>query len=321
MEFDIIIRENCICRARSEKGGGIMATKTPVNQNVKMKKSGLLNLSRVSILHYIKLLYRSALFIATLVIYIVNKVNGYGIFNLTKDNYQQVLSNPLVYIVPGIIWIVYVLEMVLRFVPSKLESPGCQKIFAQNYRPTGARVPMLQPIGKTLLVALVWCAINAPFVILYVLDKLGVFPLVDDGVMILLSLAYGVCDMICILFFCPFQSWIMKNRCCSTCRIYNWDFIMMFTPMIFLVFSPFMPFAISLVAISIALFIVWEINVTRHTERFSDKTNKSIQCRYCNEKLCHHKKQLKSFIKRNGAKLDSYLKQVDLHSDEDNDGL
>ena len=285
------------------------------------KRIRLLNLSKVSILHYIKLLYRSALFIATLIIYIVNKINGYGIFELNKDNYKAVMSNPLVYIVFGVIWIVYVLEMVLRFVPSKIESPGCQKIFAQNYRPTGARNPMVQPTRKTILVALVWCAINAPFVILYALDKFGIFPLVDDGIMILLSLAYGICDMICILFFCPFQSWIMKNRCCSTCRIYNWDFIMMFTPMMFLIFSPFMPFAISLVMIAIVLFVVWEINVVRHPERFSDKTNKSIQCRYCNEKLCHHKKQLKGFIRKNSTKLDSYLKKVDVHYDEDRDGL
>ena len=96
---------------------------------------------------------------------------------------------------------------------------------------------------------------------------------------------------------------------------------MMFTPMMFLIFSPFMPFALSLVAISIALFVVWEINVVRHPERFSDKTNKSIQCRYCNEKLCYHKKQLKGFIRRNSAKLDSYLKKVDVHVDEDRDGL
>ena len=281
------------------------------------KKPGLLNLSKVSMLHYIKLAYRGSLFIATLILYIVNKITGYGIFSLNQENYKDVLSNPFLYIILGIIWVVYVLEMVLRFVPSKLESPGCQKMFAQNYRPTGSRTPLVQHTRTTLLVALVWCGINLPFYVFYFLHRFGVVHIVDDGVMILLSLAYGICDMICILFFCPFQSWFMKNRCCSTCRIYNWDFIMMFTPLIPLIFSVFMPFAISLVAISAALFIVWEINAARHPERFSDKTNKSIQCRYCTEKLCHHKKQLKGFIKRNGSRLDSYLKKVDSFSDDD----
>jgi hypothetical protein len=57
--------------------------------------------------------------------------------------------------------------------------------------------------------------------------------ILDDGIMILLCSAYSICDIICILFFCPFQTWFMKNKCCSTCRIYNWDYAMMFTPLFF----------------------------------------------------------------------------------------
>ena len=49
----------------------------------------------------------------------------------------------------------------------------------------------------------------------------------------LISLFYAVCDRICVLFFCPFQVWIMKNRCCVHCRIYRWDYVMMFTPLLF----------------------------------------------------------------------------------------
>ena len=37
---------------------------------------------------------------------------------------------------------------------------------------------------------------------------------IDRDILVLISLAYGVCDMVCILFFCPFQTWILKNRCC-----------------------------------------------------------------------------------------------------------
>jgi hypothetical protein len=268
---------------------------------VKNKKKRRFNLSKVSLLHYIKLLYRSALFVALLVVYIIDKVNGTGVFSLDPkdpESLSRLLAAPSVYIVLGIVWVVYVVEMILRFIPSRLESPGCQKVFAKNYRPTGSRYPMVQRRRKTLYVFLVWCAINLPFYVFYVLYRSGVLPIVDDGIMMLLSLAYGICDMICILFFCPFQSWIMKNRCCSTCRIYNWDFIMMFTPMIPMIYSVFMPFAVSLFALALALFIVWEASVKRHPERFSDKTNKFIQCKNCTEKLCHHKKQLRCFLKK-----------------------
>ena len=60
------------------------------------------------------------------------------------------------------------------------------------------------------------------------------FDIIDEGVLWLVCLFYGVCDMICILFFCPFQSWFLKNKCCCTCRIYNWDYAMMFTPLFFI---------------------------------------------------------------------------------------
>ena len=53
---------------------------------------------------------------------------------------------------------------------------------------------------------------------------------IDKYFLFMVGLAYGVCDIICILFFCPFQTWFMKNRCCTTCRIYNWDFAMLCTP-------------------------------------------------------------------------------------------
>ena len=112
--------------------------------------------------------------------------------------------------------------------------------------------------------------------------------------MVLLSIFYSVCDMICILFFCPFQTWMMKNKCCSTCRIYNWDYIMMFTPL--LVVDN--PYAKCLVGLSLLLLIRWELNYFMHPERFYEETNCALSCANCKEKLCHHKKQLRSFHKK-----------------------
>ena len=68
---------------------------------------------------------------------------------------------------------------------------------------------------------------------------------------------------------------------------------MMFTP---LVFIPH-PYTYSLVALSMMLLFRWEWNYKRHPERFSESTNACISCKYCNEKLCKHKKQLKAFIR------------------------
>ena len=108
--------------------------------------------------------------------------------------------------------------------------------------------------------------------------------------------------MICILFFCPFQTWMMHNRCCGTCRIYNWDFAMMFTPLVFIMVTnndgviSFNPFAIILVVTSLALLLKWEITYRLYPERFSDHTNKSLRCENCKEKLCMHKRQLQKLL-------------------------
>ncbi len=80
----------------------------------------------------------------------------------------------------------------------------------------------------------------------------------------------------------------MKNKCCVNCRIYNWDYAMMFTPLFFVKRS----YSWSLLALSLALLIRWEITFFNHPERFSANTNAYLQCSNCSEKLCAHKKQL-----------------------------
>ena len=55
----------------------------------------------------------------------------------------------------------------------------------------------------------------------------------------------------------------------------------------------------SMLGIALVLLAVWEITVKVHPERFYEETNCGISCANCNEKLCHHKSQLRSFIKKN----------------------
>ena len=220
-------------------------------------------ISTVSALHYLRLVYRSALFILLLIAYIR--------FRLFRE--ATVLES--VERLPAILyisWAVFVVEMVLRFFPSRYESPGCQKQFARNYIKTGSTDLVIPDNHAAVLVALIWIVFNGIFGILYMAGVL------DDGIMILLCSAYSVCDIICILFFCPFQTWFMKNKCCSSCRIYNWDYAMMFTPLFFL--------------------IRWEVTFFLHPERFSEKTNGYLACRNCTEKLCVHKKQLNRLWKQ-----------------------
>ena len=129
---------------------------------------------------------------------------------------------------------------------------------------------------------------------------------IDAGILLLISLAYSVCDMICILFFCPFQTWFMKNKCCTSCRIYNWDFIMMVTPLIFI---PSV-FTWSLVFCALLLLIRWEVTIHRHPERFFEETNGNLSCASCQERLCQHKTQLQHFLKENREQIRQRRKDV-----------
>ena len=250
-------------------------------------------LTRVGMWHWTRLIYRSILFLLLIYAYI---------------RYRFVYHEPFVIgleKMPGIIifvWVVYVIEMILRFFPSSLESPGCQKQFARNYIKTGETDVVVEDNNATMLVALVWIVFNGIFGMLHMMGIL------DDGIMILLCGAYSVCDMICIMFFCPFQTWFLKNKCCSVCRIYNWDFAMMFTPLFFVEKT----YTWSLLVLSIALLIRWEITFYRHPERFSEHTNAYLKCSNCTEKLCASKKQLHTLWKHIEDYSEKKLKRLEL---------
>lgn len=241
-------------------------------------------MSNISLLHCFKFVFRSLMFIVALTLYIVNKATAKD----TEKLFGEIGSNTVVLIV---IWLIFAVEVGLRFFPTKFESMGCQKQFKRNYlEPQNIVTPEPEKMSwkKTFTVAFLWILGNAVFGGLYLL---GIF---DYGILILLFFAYSVGDMICVLFFCPFHTWIMKNKCCNTCRIYNWDFPMMFTPLIFIPHW----FTWSLVAISLALLIEWEVLYKLHPERFTENTNHNLRCANCTERACAHKKQLAAYIRK-----------------------
>lgn len=246
-------------------------------------------LSKISTLHYIKLVGRSLLFAGALVIYILNK--AFPDLQARGRAFSEIPRDP--YFVGGICF-VFLLEMLLRFFPSDWESMGCQKQFGENFIPTDIKKPPKTSPWPVFFIAVVWLTLNGAIGVLYLTG------LIDRGILMLLCLAYSVCDMICILFFCPFQTWFMKNKCCGTCRIYNWDFAMMFTP---LVFIPEYPYTWVLLGTSLLLLFYWEFMAHLRPERFSEATNGCLSCSHCKEKLCHHKTQLRSFLKKHAELL------------------
>lgn len=108
------------------------------------------------------------------------------------------------------------------------------------------------------------------------------FQIIDYKIVMLISIGFYLSDVICVYFWCPFRVFFMHNRCCTTCRIFNWDHLMMFSPFIFI---PGV-FTWTLALMAIVIFVLWEVTFFVHPERFWDETNAKLTCRNCTDELC-----------------------------------
>ena len=183
------------------------------------------------------------------------------------------------------VWLLLMGSMVFRLFPSRVESLGCQKAYVHRFYPTGSS-PTPEDIRSAdwgaVKVLLFWTAANALFFLGHWHGWL------DDRAMVCLAGFYGVCDIICILFFCPFQSWMMHNRCCTTCRIYDWDYLMLCTPLLCI---PGL-FRLTACALAAFIFLRWEVTFLRRRERFFEASNDALRCAQCQEHLCKYKRAL-----------------------------
>ena len=236
--------------------------------------------SVVMIAHYVSLTWRTALCVTLLFLWIGDVLSGHGTIMYRFGEHPMLM---------GVLWLLFTIEMIMRFFPSGIKSPGCQKQFARNFQKTGNTEIIIPDNHATVLVVFIWILFNGIFGALHMVGVL------NDDFMLLLCSLFSVSDMICILFFCPFQTWFFKNRCCVSCRIYNWDFAMMFTPLFFV---PGL-YTWSLLGIAVVLLVFWEVIFFLHPERFSENTNAFLSCKGCTEHLCRHKKQLISLWKQN----------------------
>ena len=182
-----------------------------------------------------------------------------------------------------LLWAVWVADMIQQIIPVKNKLPlGSMKLFASRFRPIREKInyeALREYIVTTTKAAykvfLLWCALLAVIGILYYMGVL------NKPLLFLISVAFYVCDLICVLIWCPFRL-MMKTRCCTTCRIFNWDHLMMFSPLVFM--GGF--FGMSLFLISLLAWLVWELCIMMYPERFWDKSNLALKCSECTDKLC-----------------------------------
>ena len=182
-----------------------------------------------------------------------------------------------------LLWLVWVLDMVQQILPIRNKLPlGSMKLFANRFQPIldkinhqALRDYVISTTKAAYKVAVVWVALILAIGCLYfggIIGKTGLF---------MCSVFFYVSDLICVLVWCPFRL-MMGNRCCTTCRIFNWDHLMMFSPLIYM--GGF--FAVSLVTLSFVAWLIWELCVMMYPERFWDHSNAALKCSQCTDKLC-----------------------------------
>ena len=191
-----------------------------------------------------------------------------------------------------ILWAILMAGMIIHLIPVRITMSGF-KSRPINYREPAEGFDKLQLFEyvqnmniRAWRVLIIWLSLNAIFAALYLRGIIGVEEL------LLLTLFYFTSDLICMMLFCPFQKYVMGNRCCVNCRIFDWGHMMMYTPMILI--PSF--FSWSLIFTALIVMLRWELIFARHPERFWRGSNASIRCENCTDKMCRIKKPIVSGV-------------------------
>ena len=144
--------------------------------------------------------WRAAVFLMILGIYLYDHT-------LLRFTEQTKLFWPL-----SLLWIAVLISMLAQLNPKSGLTTGCMKQHVSGFVPAGNfdREKLKQTVREqnkgAAKVAAIWLFVNGIFGALYLK---GIF---SPAEMILLCAFYYLCDLICVLFFCPFQTFLMKNR-------------------------------------------------------------------------------------------------------------
>ena len=219
--------------------------------------------------------FRLAIFVIVFILYLTD-----------RGRLTELMSQPIVngVTIIHVLWVIFMIMMLTHIFPSNRLSMAIKKADHVNYDPQPYEEVELYRFVKeqnirAWTVLLVWLCFNAIFGFLYLIRVL------KDIDLLMLTVFYFLSDYICIMFYCPFQFKIMKNRCCVNCRIYDWGHFMIFTPMLFI--RNF--FSWSLFFTSCVVLIRWELYYARHPERFWFGSNRNLNCANCRDRICRYK--------------------------------
>ena len=112
-----------------------------------------------------------------------------------------------------LLWLIWVIDMALQIIPIKNKvALGSQKLFANRFQPIREKInykALKNYIKKTTASAykvfIIWGLLIAIIGVIYY------FNIINKTWLFMFSVFFYVCDLICVLIWCPFRL-IMKNK-------------------------------------------------------------------------------------------------------------
>ncbi len=242
------------------------------------KAAGVIRKTAQLQFYLLKFAFRIAIFLSVFILYLTHRA---ALIHFMQEPFFGKIS-PFHFL-----WALFMALMIIHLIPSNRLTMAIRKAQSRTYQPAEyEELALLRHVQQMNIgawkVLLVWLSFNAIFAALYLAD------VIQAGDLLMLTVFYYLCDYICILIYCPFQTLLMKNKCCVNCRIYDWGHFMMFTPMLFI--KNF--FSWSLFFTSLVVMIHWEIVYARHPERFWEGSNATLRCASCKDETCQLKRRL-----------------------------
>jgi hypothetical protein len=178
-----------------------------------------------------------------------------------------------------IFWLGAMLILVKRFIPRLNWKMSSGKVYARNFTGFGqdseSRRMKFEEVRREADGGAVRSAVYWTLIVL----TTGLFRLVgifDTAWLFAASAFFVFMDEFCITVWCPFK-WLTKTKCCNTCRINNWGYLMAFSPLLFV--PSFWTY--SLLFLAAAVVVHWEYLYHRHPERFYEQYNARLMCKNC----------------------------------------
>ena len=153
--------------------------------------------------YMIKLLIRVMVFVIVLVGYLFD-----------RERLIEFMIQPITMGVTPLhlLWMMFMVMMLFHIFPTDKLTMALRKSEKRTYEetPEYSKEELYDFVRnqniRAWIVMLVWLVFNAIFGLLYVQD------IINEADLFMLTVFYFLSDYICILFFCPFQTFIMKNH-------------------------------------------------------------------------------------------------------------